>query len=157
MTSSPSRLCGMAAASSASSLQKFLFIVAERSQAPNVRACQGTRVAAAGPVTRGRRGTVVQAKPLSLSFCRAVILSFIPSVILPVCQSESLKVLSAVARFSRDSHRTTTPKTNPFFSPKVWACKVRLDPRLMIIDFFRPKKSVWGMLSGFFCPQKDTF
>ena len=27
----------------------------------------------------------------------------------------------------------------------------------MIIDFFRPKKSVWGMLSGFFCPQKQTF
>ena len=41
---------------------------------------------------RGR--TVAQAKPLS--YCRAVIVS---SFILSFCQSESLKVLSAVARF----------------------------------------------------------
>ena len=95
-TTQPFSLSGLAAASSASSLQKFLFIVAERSQAPNVRACQGTRVAAAGPVTR-RAAAAAQSSRQSRCHYHFVVLSFCPSFILSFCQSESLKSVSCSA------------------------------------------------------------
>ena len=64
-----------------------------------VRACQGTRVAAAGPVTR-RAAAAAQSSRQSRCHCHFVVLSFCPSFILSFCQSESLKVLSAAARLS---------------------------------------------------------